>query len=203
MNEKGSGWPGRLAAAVSASAASAHDFFLLPTQFLAPGKSLIAIQATVGSSFPTPEILVPADRTDQLTAFGPGNPHIHIAGAGEKALKLQVSGAEPGLLVAAAGSKPRDVDYAEDRIPLTLGEYRVAPDATAAVEALPRPRCWKVVSRRFAKRFVCVENCRDRAAAEKPFGAHLELIGNRAMAEHFQMLAHGKPLANYPVDLVG
>ena len=194
---------GALATAVLASAAPAHDFFLLPAQFVAPGKSLVTIRATVGSSFPTPEILVPADRTEQLMVFGPGNPHIHIAGAGEKALNLQVSGAEPGLLVAAAGSKPRDVDYAEDRISLILGEYRVAPEAAAAVEALPRPRTWKVVSRRFAKTLLCVENCTDRSAAEKPFGAHLEFVGKRSMAGHFVLLANGKPIANYPVDLVG
>jgi hypothetical protein len=190
------------AMAAMASAASAHDFFLLPTRFVTPGKETILIQATVGSSFPTPEVVVPADRADKLAAFGPGSPHIHIAGAGEKALNLQVSGARPGLLVAGAGSKPRDVDYAEDRIPLILGEYRVAPEAAAAVEALPRPRTWQVVSRRFAKTFVCVADCLDRSAAEKPFGAHLEFVGSRSMAEHFTLLADGRPLANYPIDLV-
>ena len=193
---------GAIAAMVSASTASAHDFFLLPTQFVAPGEDPIAIQATVGSSFPTPEVVVPADRAERLLAFGPGNPHIQIAGAGEKALNLQVTGARAGLLVAAAGSKPRDVDYAEDRIPLILGEYRVTSEAAAAVEALPKPRTWKVISRRFAKTFVCVDDCRDRTAADRSFGAHLEFVGSRTMAEHFTLLAHGKPLANYPIDLV-
>ena len=122
---------GAVAALVSASAASAHDFFLMPEQFVAPVKRPLAILATVGSSFPTPEIVVPADRADKLLAFGPGDPHVHIAGAGEKALNLQVNGAKSGLLVVGAGGKPRDVDYAEDRIPLILGEYRVAPEAAA------------------------------------------------------------------------
>lgn len=62
---------------------------------------------------------------------------------------------------------------------------------------------WQVVSRRFAKTFVCVESCADRSAAERSFGAHLEFIGHRSGNDHFQLLAHGKPLANYPVDLVG
>ena len=191
------------AIAAMTSAASAHDFFLLPAQFVAPGRDPVTIQATVGSSFPTPEVLVPADRTDKLLVAGPGSPHIHIAGASDKALNLQVSGAMPGLLVAVAGSKPRDVDYAEDRIPLILGEYRVAPETTAAVEALPKPRNWKVISRRFAKTLLCVENCKDRSAADKVFGGHLEFIGSRSMADHFTLLAHGKPLANYPIDLAG
>lgn len=191
------------AGAFAASAAAAHDFFLLPGKFTTDNAGTIAVQATVGSSFPTPEIVVPADRADKLMAFGPGNPQIQIAGAGEKALDLQVSGARPGLLVAVASSKPRDVDYAEDRIPLILEEYRVLPDAAAAVEALQRPRTWEVLSRRFAKTFVCVVDCKDRSAAERSAGAHLEFVGSRASNDRFRLVAHGKALANYPVDLVG
>jgi len=190
-------------ALLSASAAWAHDFFLLPAQFKTEKTGPIAIQATVGSSFPMPEIVVPADRAEKLSAFGPGNPHIHIAGAGEKALNLEVAGAQAGLLMAAASSKPREVDYDEDRIPLILEEYRVLPEAAAAVERLPRPRTWQVISRRFAKTFICVLNCDDRTAAERPAGGHLEFVGSRASNDHFRLLAHGRPLSNYPVDLVG
>lgn len=192
-----------LGAVFTTSAAAAHDFFLLPERSTTERSGAVSLQATVGSSFPTPEILVPADRVDQLFAAGPGNPSLSVVGAGEKALNLQVTGSQPGLLVAGGSSKPREVDYAEDRIPLILEEYRVLPEAAAAVEALPRPRTWQVLSRRFAKTFVCVENCRDRSAAERPFGAHLEFVGVGSSDHHFRLLAHGRPLANYPVDLVG
>lgn len=185
-----------------ASAAAAHDFFLLPEQFVTERAGTVAIQATVGSSFPTPENVVPADRVERLFAAGPGNPTLKVVGAGEKALNVQATGAQPGLLVAGGSSKPRDVDYEEDRIPLILEEYRVLPEAAAAVEALPKPRTWQVISRRFAKTFLCVQTCQDRSASERAFGAHLEFIGRRSGNDHFQLLAHGKPLANYPVDLV-
>lgn len=185
-----------------AGAASAHDFFLLPERFVAARPATVVVQATVGSYFPTPEIAVTPDRVAQLFVDGPGNPQLRVAGTGAKALNLQVTGARPGLTVAAVRSLPRDVDYAEDRIPLILGEYRVHPQAAAAVEALPRPRTWRVMSRRFAKTFICVENCRDRSAAERSFGAHLEFVGRRSSANNFQLLAQGKPLANYPIDLV-
>jgi hypothetical protein len=192
-----------LAATVIATAASAHDFFLLPASFTADRSGTVIVQATVGSTFPNAEAAVPADRADRLFAFGPGSPRIRIAGAQDKALNLQVSGAKRGLLVAAASSKPRDVDYAEDRIPLILEEYRLLPEAAAAVEALPRPRNWQVVSRRFAKTFLCVVDCRNRAAADRAAGAPLEFVGDRGSADLFRLIAHGKPLAGYPVDLVG
>lgn len=184
------------------SAAAAHDFFLLPEQFVASGENGVVLSATVGSSFPVPENAVPADRIDRVVAAGAGNPQVHITGVGPKALNLHVAGTKPGLLVVGGGAKPREVDYAEDRIPLILGEYRVLPQAAAAVEALPKPRTWQVLSRRFAKTFVCVRSCGARSAAERSFGAHLEFIGHRSSSDRFRLLAAGKPLANYPIDLV-
>ena len=190
-------------ALLSASAAAAHDFFLLPEGFTTRSAGTVALRATVGSSFPKPEILVPADRVDRLFAAGPGDPRMRVTGPGSDALNLEVTGVERGLLVAAASSKPREVDYAEDRIPLILDEYRVLPEAAAAVEVLPRPRTWQVLSRRFAKSFVCVESCSDRSAAERAFGVHLEFVGSRSANDRFRLLAAGRPLPNYPVDLVG
>lgn len=192
-----------VASAVIATAASAHDFFLLPTQFRTAGTGPIHVQATVGSSFPKPEAAVPADRAERVTAYGAGNPQVSVGTATKEALGLHVSGARPGLLAVGVTSKPRDVDYAEDRIPLILGEYRVLPQAAAAVGALPRPRTWQVVSRRFAKTFLCVRTCSNRAAAGQSFGADLEFLGRRGSASHYVLLANGKPLLNYPVDLVG
>lgn len=184
------------------SAAAAHDFFLLPEQFVASGEKGVVLSATVGSSFPVPENAVPADRIERVVAAGAGNPQVHITGTGPKALNLHVAGARPGLLVVAGGAKPREVEYAEDRIPLILGEYRVLPQAAAAVEALPKPRTWQVLSRRSAKTFVCVRSCAVRSAAERSFGAHLEFAGHRSASDRFRLLAAGKPLPNYPVDLV-
>jgi hypothetical protein len=191
------------AGALLASAASAHDFFLLPGAFVTDGAGEVTIQATVSSSFPAAEILVPADRTERLSALGPGNPRLKVAGAGNKALNLELTGSGTGLIAIGVASKPRDVDYREDRIPLILEEYRVGPEAAAAVEALPRPRTWQISSRRFAKTFVCVRLCGDRGAAARTFGAHLEFVGVGTADHHFRLLAHGRPLRDYPVDLVG
>lgn len=194
---------GAAVAAAFASAASAHDFFLLPAQFTTAGAGTVNIQATVGSSFPTPEVVVTTDRVDQLFAAGSGNPRVRIAGAGAKALNLEATGARPGLLVAAVRSKPRDVEYGEDRIPLILGEYRVSPEAAAAVERLQRPRTWRVSSRRFAKTFVCVRTCAKASVGDRALGAPLEFVGRGPTARYFRLLGAGRPLANYPVDLVG
>lgn len=189
-------------AAATATAATAHDFFLLPDSFHSHEPGGVAIRATVGSSFPTPEIVVPADRAERTWVVGGGQPQLHITGTDDKSLLLHVAGAGAGKLLVAVKSKPRDVEYAEDRIPLILEEYRVAPEAAAAVERLPKPRTWEVVSRRFAKTLVCVQSCSGGTAADQPLDGTLEFVTHGSGAEHFQLLADSKPLANYPVDLV-
>lgn len=189
-------------AAAFATPVFAHDFFLLPESFHAPEPGGLIIRATVGSSFPTPEIVVTADRAERTWAVGSGQPQLHISGTDAKSLLLHVAGAGAGKLVVAVKSKPRDVEYAEDRIPLILEEYRVAPAAAAAVEALARPRTWQVVSRRFAKTLACIQSCAGGADSNKPLDGTLEFVTHGPRSDHFQLIAGGRPLANYPVDLV-
>jgi hypothetical protein len=186
----------------SASAAIAHDFFLMPDKFVVSRVTPFNVQASVGSSFPQPEAVVAADRLEQLSAYGPGSPQLTVAGTGEKALNLRLSGADPGTAVAAAKVKPRDVEYGEDRIPLILGEYRVSSEAASAVDRLQRPRTWRVISRRYAKALICIVRC-GGPAAEGPTGAEFEFVATKGSRDHFWLLKSGKPLANYPVDVVG
>ena len=190
------------ALAALASAASAHTFFLLPDNFHVRGTNAFIVRATVGSSFPTPEVAVTADRAERTWVVGAGTPQLHVMGADEKALTLHVADARPGMVVTAAKTKPRDVEYAEDRIPLILEEYRVAPEAVAAVERLPKPRTWLVSSQRFAKTLVCVDQCAG-TVAEQPLDGTLEFVARGAGFDHFQLIGSGRPLGNYPVDLVG
>lgn len=188
--------------ALAPSAAQAHDFFLLPERFAAPAGPVPTVRATVGSSFPAAETALPADRIEQLFAHGAGSPRLEPGGTADGALNLRLLDARPGTAVAAVSVRPREVDYAEDRIPLILEEYRVSPEALAAVAALPRPRTLQVVSRRFAKTLLCIRTCDGWAAAARPLGADFEFVAVDSGRNHFRLLSDGRPLGNYPVDLV-
>lgn len=190
------------AAATFASAAQAHDFFLLPDRFTVPANRTSTIRATEGSSFPSPDTAVAADRIEQLYARGAGTPRLIAGAAAANALNLTLSGARPGTVVAAVKVRDREVDYAEDRIPLILEEYRVSREAQAAVEGLQRPRTLRVLSRRFAKTILCVRTCGRASEATRPFGVALEFVATGGGREHFRLLSQGRPLANYPVDIV-
>jgi hypothetical protein len=184
------------------SAALAHDFFLLPSTAAGSGSASLTIQASVGSSFPKTENVVTPDRVDRVSAHGAGSPKLAIAGAGATALNLELSGVGSGTVVAAVTTKPRDVEYGEDRIPLILGEYRVSKEALQSVANLPKPRTLKATSRRFAKTLVCMRNCEDRSAAQKPFDYPLEFVASADASGRFRLLASGRPLGDYPVDVV-
>lgn len=184
------------------SAAMAHDFFLMPNTFAAAQPGPLALQASVGSSFPQPTTVVTADRVDQLFAQGTGKPQLAIVGPGEKALNLQLTALNAGTVVAGIKTVDRDIEYAEDRIPLILKEYRVSQEALAAVDKLDKPRMLKVSSRRFAKTMLCVRQCADTGAAARPMGVALEFIPTGSSTDHFRLLSLKRPLADYPVDLV-
>lgn len=188
-----------IAMAMQADAASAHDFFLLPTRFNVASPGSLEIKASVSGAFPQLENVVPADRVGQVFAQGGGNPTLSVTGAGSNALNLALSAPAEGLVVAGVRALPRDVEYGEDRVGVILEEYRLDP---ALAARLPTPRTLRVSSRRFAKTILCVARCADRSAAARPLGVDLEFVGAGNAADHFTLLARGRPLANHNVDLV-
>lgn len=178
--------------------AAAHDFFLLPGEF-EPGGASTNIAATVGSAFPTPEIIVTADRIGAVTVRSArGSARVAVLGPRDKALELALTSPETGPAVVAVALKPRDVEYGEDRIDLILEEYHVSTAAKAAVAALPRPRTLKVDSRRFAKTVVCRSTCEGLATVP---AERFELEFVPVAAGAFRLLEGGAPVATYPVTI--
>lgn len=187
-----------IAMAVGAAAAQAHDFFLLPDHFTAAAPGRITLKASVSGSFPTLENVVPADRVGRLHAHGAGRAALAIAGPGANALNLTLHAPARGLIIAGVSALPRDVEYGEDRIGVILEEYSIDPSTVARLSS---PRVLRVSSRRFAKTIVCVTRCSDRSAARRPMGVDLEFVGAGRGADHFVLLAHGRPLARHSVAL--
>lgn len=197
--------PARLAftlALLFPALSSAHDFFLLPAQFVTADRADATVMATVSAGFPALENVVDAERIAWVGAQGPGTPMLRIGPPATNAASLSLSGARAGLVVAGASTHAREVDYGEDVVDLILAEYRVGPEANAATAALPRPRTLRASSRRFAKTLLCVLDCNDRSAAARPLGMAFEFVAVDGAADRFGLLRNGDPLPEYPVDLV-
>lgn len=189
--------------ALLARAAQAHDFFLIPQSYLSQ-QSTIEIDATISAAFPAVEIAVTPDRIAAVRALSPSPAaRAEIIGSTEKTLRLRLTDAGRGVSVVALRTVARDIDYAEDRIDPIMAEYEVAPDAVAAVNALPRPRTWRVRSTRVAKTHVCVGDCNDRTAAVRAVGGSLEFVAATVRDDvSYRLLLDGNPMPNYPIAVV-
>jgi hypothetical protein len=184
------------------AAVAAHDFFLLPERFVSADAAELTLHATVSAGFPALEIVVDAERIGWLGAAGNGAPALRVGEPASHAATLVLSAPAPGLVVAGASTRAREVDYAADVIDVILQEYRVGADARAAVDALAAPRTLRASSTRFAKTLLCVLECGDRAAASRPLGIAFEFVAVPGSDAQFTLLRDGGALAGYPVDLV-
>lgn len=185
-----------LLAAAWPSAAMAHDFFLLPTQF--DGAGNFEVHATVGAAFPATDTVVAPERIAELRASEGAS--IAIAGPGDQSLRLALTPSRPGAHAAGVRTLPREVEYEGDRIALIMEEYEVSAEAQQAVAALGAPRVLRATSERFAKTIVCSDTCAG-AAAHEAFGYPLEFVADASGANRFRLLFNGRPLANYPIAI--
>ncbi|MES3028433.1 MAG: DUF4198 domain-containing protein [Pseudomonadota bacterium] len=185
-------------AAMVASSASAHDFFILPTAFTTTTHGSLPVDVTIASKFPELEIALGAERVAELRVAGDPQALFKAAGLGPKSMKTAFMAHAPGLAILSARTPPREVEYPEARIAGILEEYQVSPEAVRSVEALPRPRVLKALSTRFAKSFVCVDRCDGGSDPTQPLGHSLEFVTAKGSATSFTLLSKGAPLANYP-----
>ncbi|ATQ41686.1 DUF4198 domain-containing protein [Caulobacter mirabilis] len=190
-------------AAMVASSASAHDFFILPSAFTTAPHQSLPVDVTIASKFPEPEIAVAAERIAELQVSGTPQAVFKADGPGPKSMKAHFMGHAPGLAVLSARAVTREVEYPEARIHGLLEEYQVSPEAAKAVEAMPKPRVLKAFSTRFAKAFVCVERCDGGSDPTQALGHRLEFVAAKGSAKTFVLLAGGAPLADYPAVVVG
>jgi len=188
---------------LSMTTALAHDFFVVPKTFLSQ-EMTVDLDATISAAFPAPENTVAADRIAGLQVLSTSrNARAEIAGASEKTLRVRLQDAGRGVSVVALQTVSRDIEYAEDRIDLIMGEYEVAPEAADAVRALSRPRTLRVSSTRVAKTYVCVADCSDRSATTRATVGGLEFVSADAKDEvSFRLQLNGSPLPDYPIAIV-
>ena len=186
-------------AAFVPAAASAHDFFILPTSFVTARGDPLMVDVTIASEFPELELVVAADRIAELRVVGDPQAMFEAVGPGPQSMRTRFRATEPGLAILSARAVPRDVEYPEDRIGGIMQEYQVSPEAVRSVDRLPRPRVLKAISSRFAKSFVCVERCDGGSDPTRPLGHSLEFVATSGSATSYTLLAKGAPLADYPV----
>ena len=182
-----------------ATGASAHDFFILPSEFVAARGVPVKVDLTIASKFPKLENIVAVDRITELRAVDAQRVVFETVGPGPQSLITRFLGNAPGLAILDARVRPVEVNYAEERIAEILEEYQVSSETVKSVEQLARPRILELLISRFAKSSVCVDRCKGGTDPTKPLGHNLEFVAVGTAARTFTLHANGEPLPHYPV----
>ena len=201
-------WRGLAGAAlcIAALQAHAHDSWLSPSRHDAPAGQLV-LELGTGTRFPVQEFsqspgsVVQAgciDATGQARALRP-------LAAQAQWLDLAADLPSGPALACWAELGEAEIEIEPPKVAVYLDEIRTSAANRAAWAALQQRQLpWRERYRKFAR----MELPAATAAARKPLGLPLEIVvlGDRAVAVgqplQFQVLRDGKPLADFPVELV-
>ena len=188
-------------ALLSAGAAAAHDFFLLPQSFTGPVDRLLIVHATSSSDFPDPDVGPSRERLGEVAATVGGRPaNVAVQAQTAKTLRLAVSSRQPGLGVITVQTPWRDADWGPQQVEGYLEEHPFRPsDVAEARRLLPEPRTLKVRSRRLAKTLACFGACSPGGTAAA--GLEVEFVPEAGRPGTFRLLRDGRPLAGQPVTV--
>ncbi len=195
---------------LTASAALAHDTWLLPPSMaVAPG-SAVTLDMTSGMAFPDTETAVKPDRLAAARCRLAGKV-VDISGPtlAKKSLRLRVRAESPGVATIWAESKPRTLDLEPAEVKEYLEEIGATETAGKDWENLPEPRKWRETYTKHAKTFLRVGNPENDGSWAEPTGMTLEIIPEKNPTVLFagedfsvRLLRDGRPLAGLSVGIV-
>ncbi|MBU2271371.1 MAG: DUF4198 domain-containing protein [Alphaproteobacteria bacterium] len=188
-----------------ASAAAAHDFFLIPASFVQPSGRPLIVNATSSSNFPALNVGSPRSRLAQVRAMVDGHPAaVTVEAQTAQSLRLAVSGTGTGMAVVTVETIWGESNWRPDQVDTYLEEHPFKAEEVSAVRGLlPAGAALHVRSRRLAKTLVCVEVCTPSATG--PTGLEVELLpefdAGESSPASFQLVRNGDPLTAHPVTV--
>jgi len=192
-------------ATLGASAARAHDTWLLPARFEVALGATIDLELTSGMKFPEPESAV---ATDRIAASG-----VRLSGKTlmlepksptKAALRLSAVAPTPGVAVLWVASRPRTLSLKPDDVRHYLEEIGAPPSVEARWRQQQR---FRESYSKVAKTYVKVGDAADDRSWQEPVGLGLEFLPLQdPTALHagsdfaVRMVRDGKPLADFTVS---
>ena len=203
---------GKLAALLIlvASAAAAHDTWVLPARPAVPKGAEILLGATSGMGFPELDVAIQPNRISAARVRLAGRiVEIPRGTAARHSLRLAVRPEGEGIACLWIESKPKSIDLKPDEVREYLEEIGALDTAGKEWSAAGSKGRWREIYTKHAKTFVAVGAAEgDRSWAE-PAGMRLEIVpeadptGLRANADvSVRLLKQGRPLPGFPVGMV-
>ncbi|MGH9365649.1 MAG: DUF4198 domain-containing protein [Thermoanaerobaculia bacterium] len=195
---------------LTASAALAHDTWILPASGPVRPGAPVSFDMTSGMAFPAPDHAIAADRLAAASfRLGGKTSDISNRAAGAHALKLTATLGEDGIAAVWAESKPRFIELTPKQVDEYLEEIGAADTVGREWKALGAGAKWRENYTKHVKTFVRVGEPGQDSSWKEPVGMAFEIVpeqdptalssGDRLTV---QLLKDGKPLPDFPVGLV-
>jgi uncharacterized GH25 family protein len=195
---------------LAASAALAHDTWILPASGSARPGAAVSFDMTSGMAFPALDHPVAADRLAAASFRLRGKAsEISNRAAGARALKLTATLGESGIATVWAESKPRFIELTPNQVDEYLEEIGAIDTVGREWKAQGAGAKWRENYTKHAKTFVRVGEPGQDSSWKDPVGMFLEIVpeqdptvlssGDRIT---LRLVKEGKPLPDFPVGLV-
>ena len=195
---------------MAASAALAHDTWILPASGSVQPGAGVSFDMTSGMAFPALDHPIAADRLAAASFRLRGKTSdISNSAAGAHALKLTAMLGEKGIASVWAESKPRFIELTPKQVDEYLEEIGAADTVGREWKARGAGAKWRENYTKHAKTFVRVGEPRQDSSWKEPVGMAFEIVpeqdptvlssGDRLTV---RLVKDGKPLLDFPVGLV-
>ena len=186
------------------STAVAHDFFLIPEQFVEASRRPLIVHATSSSDFPSLNVGSPRTRIAEVRASVGDYPAEVKVQESAKSLRLAVSSAASGTGAVTLQTVWGESSWKPEMVNTYLTEHPFKDDEVATVRRLlPKGATLEIRSRRLAKALICIRVC--TPPTRTATGIEVEFVPEFGSAStspaRVQLLRKGRPLADHPVTI--
>jgi uncharacterized GH25 family protein len=195
---------------LAASAALAHDTWILPASGSVKPGAALSFDITSGMAFPALDHAIAADRLAAASfRLGGKTSDILSLAAGAHALRLTATLGENGIAAVWAESKPKFIELTPKQVDEYLEEIGAADTVGREWKARGAGARWRENYTKHARTFVRVGEPGQDSSWKEPVGMAFEIVpeqdptglssGDRLTV---RLVKDGKPLPDFPVGLV-
>ncbi len=166
-----------LLCAALATAAFAHDTWLVAQRSTVPAGGSVTLDLTSGMAFPALDYAIKPDRVARASVRLAGKTS-QIKGRKSAAHSLRFSAplAETGIATIWVELAPKSLDLKPAQVKEYLDEIGASPEIRRAYEAAPEPRRWREVYAKHTKTFARVGQPQEDRSWAEPVGMALEIV---------------------------
>ncbi len=193
-----------------ASAANAHDTWLVPDQFQVATKTIVTLNLTSGMAFPDLETGPKRDRVEAARCrLAGGTTDISDISAGPKSLVFKTELSESGVATIWVKLPPKSIELKPEEVKEYLEEVSAPESLRKQWADMKEPKRWRESYTKHPKSFVRVGDPRSDQSWKDPVGAFLEIVPEQdptalRAGEDFsvRVIKDGAPFADFALNAV-